>query len=282
MNLWDNEQQFYFDVVGLPDGTSIPLRVFTMEGLVPLFASVAIRQSGAGSAEVLREHLRVFLQRHPQLLENIHSHQETGDGTHFLYAAVFGERLHNILQRVLDPEQFLSPYGIRAVSRYHHDHPYTFYVGGEQFTVAYWPNVSHDRSVRRQLKLARADLDAGELPADQSLQQFHHYYGDDFKVECPTGSGQYLTLNEMADELSRRLITSSCATRGRRAVFGEQMYFQTDPHWRDYVPFHEYFTATRCGRRRQPSDRLDGDGCGAVAIRWRAAVCRSCAAHGQR
>ena len=243
VDLWDEEQQFYFDVVGLPDGTSIPLRVFTMDGLVPLFASVAIRQSGIGSVEVLRDHLSTFLQRHPQLMENIHSHQETGDGTHFLYAAVFGERLHNILQARARPGTV--PVALTAYGRYRA----TITTTPTPFMPAASSSPSGTGPMCRTTGMFGGNSNwRGPIwfPVNiiliQSIYSFARFYGDTFTVELPTGSGKQATLAEVADDLARRMTMIFLRDdQGRRAVLGDNEYFQTDPHWRDYIPFHEYF-----------------------------------------
>jgi hypothetical protein len=159
-----------------------------------------------------------------------------------LLAICRGHRLKRLLRRVLDPDEFLSPYGVRALSRYHADHPYTLNYGGEEHVVRYEPAES------------RSGLFGGNsnwrgpiwFPVNylliESLQRFHHYFGDDFMVECPTGSGRYLTLEEVAGELSQRLIgLFTLDERGRRAVFGDDTRFQSDPLWRDMPPFSEYF-----------------------------------------
>jgi hypothetical protein len=143
---------------------------------------------------------------------------------------------------MLDETEFLSPYGVRALSRYHAEHPYVLDAAGMHYTVEYQPAESNSGLFGGNSNWRGPIWFPVNYLLIESLQQFHHYYGDDFKVECPTGSGQYLTLKEIADELSRRMI--SIFTRdenGRRAVFGGMEKFQNDPHWRDYILFHEYF-----------------------------------------
>ena len=262
VNLWDEQEQFYFDVIGLPDGSSVPLRAFSMNGLVPLFASVAVPVAYTSVLRTTLTELNRLVERHPQFLERIESRHEKGDGSHVLFAAVFGDRLHEVLRRVLDPAQFLSDYGVRAVSRQHLEYPYVFEVGGEQFGVSYWPNVSHDRMFGGNSNWRGPIWLPVNFLLVQAISTYARFYGDTFKVEMPSGSGRMVTLHEVADELARRLTMIFLRDeRGRRAVFGNNDYFQTDPHWRDYVPFHEYF------------DGDDGSGVGAShQTGWTAAV----------
>jgi hypothetical protein len=167
---------------------------------------------------------------------------EPGMGERRLLALLRGHRMKSVLRRMLDENEFLSPYGVRALSRYHREHPYMLEVDGMRYAVEYEPAES------------TSGLFGGNsnwrgpiwLPVNfliiEALQQFHHYYGDDFKVECPTGSGRYLTLSEVADELSQRLIRLFTRDEhGRRPVHGGQPIFQHDPHWRDHLLFYEYF-----------------------------------------
>ena len=168
--------------------------------------------------------------------------QEPGAGERRLLAICRGHRMKRVLKRMLDETEFLSPYGIRALSRVHAEQPYVLDAGGARYTVDYQPGESNSGLFGGNSNWRGPIWMPVNYLLIESLQQFHHYYGDDFKVECPTGSGQYLTLNAIADELSQRLIGIFARdAAGRRAVFGEQDYFQSDAHWRDYVPFHEYF-----------------------------------------
>jgi hypothetical protein len=163
-------------------------------------------------------------------------------GERRLLAICRGHRMKRVLARMLDEAEFLSGYGVRAVSRYHLDHPYMLDVDGTRYEVRYLPAES-DSGLFGGNSNWRGPI---WMPVNylliEALQQFHHYYGDDFKVECPTGSGQELTLKEIADMLSQRLMRIFLRdSQGRRAVFGDNPLFQRDRHWRDYVPFHEYF-----------------------------------------
>ncbi len=163
-------------------------------------------------------------------------------GKRRLLALVRGHRMKRLLKRMLDPEEFLSDYGVRSISRYHAEHPYVLHVDGMAHTVRYEPAESSSGLFGGNSNWRGPIWFPVNYLIVESLQQFHHYYGDDFKVECPTGSGQYLTLSQIADDLSRRLIRLFLRDDGgRRPVFGGQATFQHDPHWRDYLLFYEYF-----------------------------------------
>jgi hypothetical protein len=150
--------------------------------------------------------------------------------------------MKRVLKRMLDETEFLSPYGVRALSRYHLDNPYTLEIGGMRYGVEYQPAESNSGLFGGNSNWRGPIWFPVNYLIVESLQQFHHYYGDDFTVECPTGSGHYLTLNEIAMELSHRLAGIFVRDEhGRRAVFGENNLFQTDPLWHDLIPFHEYF-----------------------------------------
>jgi hypothetical protein len=242
IDLWDDEDEFFYDVLHIDQGDNRPLKIHSMVGLIPLFAVTTIEPALLDQVPEFRERLEWFLEHRAHLAKLVSRWQEPGLGERRLLAICRGHRMKRVLRRMLDETEFLSPYGVRALSRYHAEHPYTLDLDGARYTVEYLPAESN------------SGLFGGNsnwrgpiwLPVNylliESLQQFHHYYGDDFKIECPTGSGQYRTLNDVADELSRRLMGLFLRDgAGRRAVFGGQEQFQTDPHWRDYIPFHEYF-----------------------------------------
>jgi hypothetical protein len=149
--------------------------------------------------------------------------------------------MKRVLRRMLDESEFLSDYGVRALSREHAEHPYTLQLDGTTYSVAYQPGESESGLFGGNSNWRGPIWFPVNYLIIESLQQFHHYYSDDFLVECPTGSGQYLTLRQIADELSQRLMRLFVRHDGRRAVFGTNEYFHGDPHWRDYIPFYEYF-----------------------------------------
>ncbi|MBA3943238.1 MAG: glucosidase [Herpetosiphonaceae bacterium] len=240
--LWNEEDEFFYDVLHLPDDTTVPLKVRSFVGLIPLFAVKTIEPELLDSLPEFKSRLEWYLANRPDLAQLVSRWQEPGVGERRLLALCRGHRMKRLLRRALDPQEFLSDYGVRALSKYHAEHPYTLDTQSTEYTVRYEPGES------------RTGLFGGNsnwrgpvwFPVNylliESLQKYDHYFGDHFKVECPTGSGQYLTLNEIADELSQRLIRlfTRDAT-GQRPVFGNQEYFQHDPQWRDYLLFSEYF-----------------------------------------
>ncbi|MGC1452374.1 MAG: glucosidase [Candidatus Sulfotelmatobacter sp.] len=242
--MWDEEDGFYYDVLRLPDGNATRLKVRSMVGLLPLCATSIIepwqRERVPRVVEVLRERWR----RMPDLLNSVHP---TGPG-HFGYgergivALVNPERLRRILTRMLDENEFLSPYGIRALSRHHAEHPYIFNVSGQEYRVNYLPAES-DTGMFGGNSNWRGPI---WMPVNalliRALLQYYLYHGDNFKIECPTGSGNLMNLFEVARELTNRLTRIFTRDQsGRRPVYGGTEKFQTDPHWRDYILFHEYF-----------------------------------------
>jgi Mannosylglycerate hydrolase MGH1-like glycoside hydrolase domain len=240
--LWDEQDEFFYDVLQLPTGESQPLKVRSMVGLIPLFAVTTIEPALLNQLPEFKGRLEWFLEHRPHLANLVSRWQEPGMGERRLLALCRGHRMKRVLQRMLDETEFLSDYGVRALSRYHAQHPYILQAGSAMYTVAYLPAESDSGLFGGNSNWRGPIWFPANFLLVESLQQFHHYYGDDFKVECPTGSGQYLTLREIADELSRRM--SSIFLRGgdgKRAVFGGNAYFQQNPHWRDYVPFYEYF-----------------------------------------
>jgi mannosylglycerate hydrolase MGH1-like protein len=242
ISLWDNDDEFFYDVLSLPGGSRRPLKVRSMVGLIPLFAVETIEPAMLDALPGFKQRLEWFLDHRPHLAGLVSRWHEAGLGERRLVALVRGHRMKCLLRRALDTAEFLSDYGIRALSKHHEQEPYVLRADGNEYVVRYEPAES------------RSGLFGGNsnwrgpvwFPLNyliiESLQKFHHYYGDDFKVECPTGSGQYRTLNGVADELSQRLIRLFLRdAHGRRPVFGGQEKFQLDPHWRNYVPFYEYF-----------------------------------------
>jgi hypothetical protein len=242
--MWDEEDGFYYDVLRLPDGSATRLKVRSMVGLLPLCATTVIepwqRERIPRVTTVLMERLR----RKPQLLRSIHptGPGHLGYGERGIAALVNPERLRRILTRMLDEKEFLSPYGIRALSRYHAEHPYLFNVGGLEYRVNYLPAES-DTGMFGGNSNWRGPV---WMPVNalliRALLSFYGYYGDNFKIECPTGSGNWMNLFEVAREIGNRLIRIFLRDKsGRRPVYGGTEKFQTDPHWKDYILFYEYF-----------------------------------------
>jgi hypothetical protein len=242
--MWDEEDGFYYDVLRFPDGTATRLKVRSMVGLLPVCATTVFE---AWQRQRIPHLLALFaerLRRMPWLLDSIHP---TGPG-HFgvadrgITALVGPERLRRILARMLDENEFLSPYGIRAISRYHAAHPYVFNVQGQEYRVDYLPAESNTGMFGGNSNWRGPIWMPVNVMLIRALVQFYLYYGDNFKVECPTGSGNLMNLFEVSKEISTRLQRIYLRDeKGRRPVYGGIEKFQTDPHWRDHLLFHEYF-----------------------------------------
>lgn len=242
IDLWDKEDEFFYDVLHLPDGTHVPLRVRSMVGLTPLFAVETIEPELIQNMPDFKAHMDWFLNYRKDLASLVSRWQEPGQGERRLLSLLRGHRMKKLLKRMLDETEFLSEYGVRALSKTHKDQPYEFRANGSVFRVEYRPAES-DTGLFGGNSNWRGPI---WFPVNyliiESLQKFHHYYGDDFKIEHPTGSGRYVTIKDVADELSRRLTGIFLMDQnGRRPVFGYSDKLQTDPHFRDYVLFHEYF-----------------------------------------
>jgi hypothetical protein len=242
--MWDEEDGFYYDVLRLPDGRATRLKVRSMVGLLPLCATTVVEPWQRERVPTLMVRLKERLKARPELLQSIHPTGEghRGYGDRGILALVNPDRLRRILARMLDENEFLSPYGIRALSRYHHEHPYVFNVHGEEYRVGYLPGDS-DTGMFGGNSNWRGPI---WMPVNvlllRALLSFYAYYGDTFKVECPTGSGRKMNLFEVAREIASRLVRIFLRDEGgRRPVYGGAEKFQTDPHWRDLILFYEYF-----------------------------------------
>jgi len=242
--MWDEEDGFYYDVLRLPDGSATRLKVRSMVGLLPLCATTVIdpwqRERIPRVATVLGERLR----RMPKLRESIHptGPGHLGYGERGIVALVRPERLRRILSRMLDENEFLSPYGIRALSRYHAEHPYVTNVNGQEYRVSYLPAESDTGMFGGNSNWRGPIWMPVNVLLIRALLSFYFYYGDSFKIECPTGSGHQMNLFEVAREIAQRLTRIFLRDEsGWRPVYGGTEIFQTDPHWKDYVLFYEYF-----------------------------------------
>jgi hypothetical protein len=242
--MWDEGDGFYYDVLRLPDGSASRLKVRSMVGLLPLCATTVIEPWQRERVPRLAGILRERLERMPELRESIHPAGigHLGYAERGIAALVNPERLRRILTRMLDEKEFLSLYGIRALSRFHADHPYVFNVGGQDYRVNYLPAES-DTGMFGGNSNWRGPV---WMPVNalliRALLSYYLYYGDNFKIECPTGSGKTMNLFEVAHEIANRLTRIFLQDRsGRRPVYGGSEKFQTDPHWKDYILFYEYF-----------------------------------------
>jgi hypothetical protein len=242
VGMWDEEDGFFYDVLRLPNGFAARLKVRSMVGLLPLCSATVFEGEVLRKYPEVAERLRHFLDTRPEVYAFIHNPATVGENGRRLASILNETNLRRVLSRMLDENEFLSPYGIRSVSRYHERHPYTFRVESEDFSVSYLPAES-DTGMFGGNSNWRGPI---WMPVNgliiRALLQYYAYYGDRFKVECPTGSGRQMTLYEVAEELSRRLSAIFLRDKsGRRPVYGGTEKFQEDPHWRDLVLFYEYF-----------------------------------------
>ncbi|PSB32450.1 MGH1-like glycoside hydrolase domain-containing protein [Stenomitos frigidus] len=241
-SLWNEADGFYYDVLHLPDDRQIEMKVRSMVGLIPLFAVETLAPETLQQLPNFKKRLEWFIQNRPDLRRNVACMETRGMGATRLLAIASQEKLRRILQKMLDESEFFGDYGIRAVSRYHADHPYIFYANGMECRVDYEPAESSSGLFGGNSNWRGPVWFPVNYLLIESLQKFHHYLGDTFKVECPTGSGQMLTLKEVASALSQRLTQIFLKNAaGYRPVYGGSETFQTDPHWRDFILFYEYF-----------------------------------------
>jgi len=244
IDLWDDQDCFFYDVVHLTTGENIPLKVHSMVGLVPMFAVLTTATAQLRGLAEFQARADWFIEHRPDLLKNVAPWSVPGPGQTTLLAILHGERLRAVVKRMLDPDEFLSDYGIRALSRYHLEHPYTFELPVQTLKVEYLPAESDNRLFGGNSNWRGPVWFPVNYLIVQALREYHKYYGDSFKVEYPTGSGRLATFGEVAQGLTERLTNiflRDPARGGRRAAWGDNDYFQTDPYWRDCIPFFEYF-----------------------------------------
>ncbi len=254
-SLWDDEDGFFYDHLLCPGHKSLTIRARSMVGFVPLFGASTVPAGTFDRYPDFKRRRDWFVEHRPGLLESVGPMVVPGPRNTLILGLVREDQLRRMLARMLDEEEFLSPYGVRSVSRYHRDHPLVLVLDGEEHRLDYEPGES------------RTGLFGGNsnwrgpiwMPANWliilALRQYHLYYGETFRVECPTGSGRPMNLHEVADEIGRRLAGIFLrGDDGKRAVFGGTPLFNDDPHWRDLIPFHEYFhgdTGRGCGASHQ-------------------------------
>jgi hypothetical protein len=243
--MWDPHDGFFYDLLHLPNGEAMQLKVRSLVGLLPLCASSVLEPTGILARHPrLKELIELFKKRYPELLNHI----APADGNFVGYAerrllsVCNKQKVERILAYMLDENEFFGPYGIRSVSRYHLEHPFVFHLNGQEYKVQYLPAES-DTGMFGGNSNWRGPV---WMPVNglliRSLLNLYQFYGDDFKVECPTGSGHHMNLFEVAQELARRLSRIFLRdASGRRPVYGGTKKFQEDPHWKDYILFYEYF-----------------------------------------
>jgi hypothetical protein len=240
--MWDEEDGFFYDVLQLPDGQAQRLKVRSMVGLLPLCAVTVFEGEFPKKYPELMQRFRDFLEARPELRTFIHDPAKPGEAGRRLGAILDETKLRRVLSKMLDEGEFLSPYGLRSLSRNHAEHPYVFHAGRQEYRVPYLPGES-DTGMFGGNSNWRGPI---WMPVNaliiRALLQYYAYYGNAFTVECPTGSGRQMNLYQVAEEISRRLASLFLKSEdGGRPVNGGETKFQTDPHWRDYILFYEYF-----------------------------------------
>jgi hypothetical protein len=242
IGLWCNQDEFYYDVLNLPNGQSTPLKVRSMVGLIPLFAVETLEPELLAELPDFTKRLEWFLENRPELAKLVSRWKECGDCERHLLSLLRGHRMKCLLRRMLDETEFLSDYGVRALSKVHEREPYQFHTNGHTMQVGYWPGESLSGLFGGNSNWRGPIWMPVNYLLIESLQKFHHYYGDDFKIECPARSGKFVTINEAANEVSRRLTRLFLkGDDGQRPVLKYHAKLATDPHFKDYVLFHEYF-----------------------------------------
>jgi hypothetical protein len=242
VGMWDETDEFYYDVLTAPNCGNIPLKLRSMVGLIPLFAVETLEPELLKELPEFAGRLAWVMSHRPDLAQLVSRWNEPRIGERRLLSLLRGHRMKCLLRRLLDESEFLSDYGVRALSKIHEREPYRFRCNGHSMEVTYWPGESESGLFGGNSNWRGPIWMPVNFLIIESLQKFHHYYGDDFKIECPARSGKFLTILEVAEELSRRLTRIFFRDEnGRRPVFGRQEKLQNDPHFRDYILFHEYF-----------------------------------------
>jgi hypothetical protein len=243
--MWDSEDGFYYDLLHFPNGDSMRLKIRSMVGLLPLCATTVLEPGTLDKHPRIAELVALFRKRHPEVIEKIASAEDIEKGGYMgrrLLTTCNRSKLKSVLGYMLDENEFLSPYGIRSLSKYHEKHPFVFYLQGQEYKVEYLPAESNTGMFGGNSNWRGPIWMPVNALIVRGLLSMFPFYGPDFKVECPTGSGNYMTLFEVAKEIARR--NASIFLRdanGQRPVYGGTKKFQDDPHWRDYILYYEYF-----------------------------------------
>jgi len=242
VGLWDEEDGFYYDVLQLPDGSTHPLKVRSLVGLMPLLAIETVGQPTLDRFQDFARSIRWLVTHRPDLAENLASMDVPGYGSAHLFAIPKEDQLRRVMAYMLDENEFLSPYGIRSLSKFHQANPYSVVVDGQTFSIDYQPAESRSGAFGGNSNWRGPVWFPINYLLIEALRKYHRYYGDDFTVECPTGSGTRVTLAAVADELARRLASLFLRDQtGKRPVYGQNKTFQTDAHWHNHILFYEYF-----------------------------------------
>ena len=242
MGLWDDQDGFYYDLLHKPDGTSDRLRLRTIVGLIPMFAVIVFDDEKWKGLPVLKSHMEWFMEQRPDLTDLVSRWKDKNGNEQHLLSLLRGHRMKLLLRRMLDTDEFLSEFGVRSVSKCYENEPYNYWLNGADYSVSYLPAES-DSGMFGGNSNWRGPI---WMPLNyliiQALYTFHEYYTDDFKVEYPTGSGQYSALSEIGAFLGKRLKGIFLRDKdGNRPVFGSNAKLNEDEHFRDYILYHEYF-----------------------------------------
>ncbi|MGD0964443.1 MAG: glucosidase [Candidatus Acidiferrales bacterium] len=241
IGLWNEQDGFYYDVLHTPEAQHIPMRVRSMVGLIPLFAAESFEPEDYGKLAGFCTRMQWFLEHNPDVRDHIDMSQKTEHGARLLLTIANRKKLERIYRYLLDENEFLSPHGVRALSKFHAANPFMLHVDGQTHSVDYEPGESTSGMFGGNSNWRGPVWFPMNILLIESMQRIHYYYGDEFKVECPAGSGNPMTLSEAAREMSHRLSHIFLRRDGKRPVYGDVSVFQNDPHWRDLILFYEYF-----------------------------------------
>ena len=253
-SLWDEEDGFFYDQLISGQHEPVPIRARTMVGFVPLFGAQSVPADTFGRYPDFQRRRQWFIEHRPDLVESVGAMVEPGPSKYLILGLVRTDQLRRMLAHMLDENEFFSPYGVRAVSRYHKDHPVILNLDGQEYRLDYEPGESTTNIYGGNSNWRGPIWMPMNVLIVVALKQYHLYYGDSFQVECPTGSGKMKNLEQVAEEIEQRLASIFLYKENRRPVFGSCELFNRDPHWRDLVPFHEYFhgdTGRGCGASHQ-------------------------------
>jgi len=241
-SLWDEADSFFYDVLHAPGGTPRRMKIRSMVGLIPLYGTETLEPEIVDRLPGFKRRMQWFIDHHPDFRDHVQELEEPGRGIRRLLSIVTAEQLPRVMHLMLDENEFLSPYGVRALSRRHLEHPFVEQVMGAEYRVDYEPAESSTGFFGGNSNWRGPIWFPVNILLIESLQKLHHFHGDGLKVACPSGSDGLMSLWDVSAELARRLARIFLrGTDGRRPVFGANEKFQTDPYWRDLIPFHEYF-----------------------------------------
>jgi hypothetical protein len=242
MSLWDDEDGFYYDILRHTDGRAVRIKVRSMVGLISLCANSIVTPDAIDKMPHFMERVTWFVKNHPELVSDIHRPGVRGANNTYLISLLTEDKLRRVLARMLDENEFLGPYGIRSLSKVYAEHPYTVQLGAQSFGIEYAPAESLTGAFGGNSNWRGPVWFPINALIIRALLNLYAYYGNDFKVECPTGSGKQMNLFEVSKEIAARLEKTFLRdSTGKRPVYGGTEKFQTDPHWKDNILFYEYF-----------------------------------------